>query len=104
VTAANNALLLVRLAGVPDALRSARYRCVLVLTPAPDADESSELMASGTTEGHILRAPRGSFGFGYDPIFFSDELGCTFGEASPAAKDAVSHRARAVAALAAMHG
>ena len=47
----------------------------------------------------ILSEPRGTGGFGYDPYFLSDELGITFGEASPEEKDRVSHRARAFAAL-----
>ena len=101
VTEANNALLLARLADVPDALRTARYRCVLVLAPAPgEGGGLPEITVAGVTEGRILRAPRGRNGFGYDPLFFSDDLGRTFGEASPAEKHAFSHRARAVAALA----
>ncbi len=103
VTEANNALLLTRLVDVPDALRTARYRCVLVIASAPgERDGLPEITVAGVTEGRILRAPRGSHGFGYDPIFFSDELGRTFGEAKPAEKHAISHRARAVAALAAV--
>ncbi len=97
VTAANNAKLLEVLKGVPDELRTARYRSVLVLL-RPDA---AELVAQGTTEGTIARALRGGGGFGYDPLFISDDLGMTFGEASAADKHRVSHRARAVAALAA---
>lgn len=100
VTEANNAMLLARLADVPDVLRTARYRCVLVLAPAPgEGDGVAEITVTGVTEGRIVRTPRGSHGFGYDPIFFSDELDRTFGEASPAEKHAISHRARAVAAL-----
>lgn len=53
----------------------------------------------GETRGHLLREPRGSGGFGYDPHFLSDELGMSFGEASSAAKALVSHRTRAFAAL-----
>lgn len=100
VAHANNALLLARLADVPEALRTARYRSALVLVPASGKDgRASEIAVAGVTEGRILRAPCGSHGFGYDPLFFSDELGRTFGEASPAEKDAVSHRAAAVAEL-----
>ena len=54
--------------------------------------------------GRILEAPRGEGGFGYDPLFLSDELGRTFGEATAEEKDAVSHRGRALRALAAALG
>ena len=50
-------------------------------------------------EGRILTAPRGTGGFGYDPLFFSTDLGKSFGEAPPAAKQHVSHRGRAIRAL-----
>ena len=54
----------------------------------------------GACAGLVLDAPRGEGGFGYDPLFLSDELGRTFGEASAEEKDAVSHRGRALRALA----
>ena len=95
--AANNAELLRRLLGAPEARRRARYRCVLVLLR--DAAAVPEVF-EGVCAGRILEAPRGEGGFGYDPLFFSDELGRTFGEAAPAEKDAVSHRGRALRALA----
>ena len=97
VDAANNAELLRRLHGAPEARRRARYRCVLVLLR--EADAVLEVF-EGVCGGRILEVPRGSGGFGYDPLFFSDELGRTFGEASPEEKDAVSHRGRALRALA----
>ena len=53
----------------------------------------------GDCAGRILEAPRGDGGFGYDPLFFSDELGKTFGEATAEEKDAVSHRGRALRAF-----
>ena len=95
VTAANNAELLRRLGGVPAAGRTARYRCVLVLA-RPGA---SELVAEGVTEGLILEAPAGGEGFGYDPLFWSADLGVSFGIASAEEKGRVSHRGRAVEAL-----
>lgn len=95
VTAANNAELLRRLGGVSEVLRTARYRCVLVLAGA----DGRETVAEGVTVGRILEAPRGQGGFGYDPLFWSDDLGMSFAEAAPEAKSAVSHRGRAVAAL-----
>jgi XTP/dITP diphosphohydrolase len=97
VDAANNAELLRRLAGVPDSQRVARYRCVLVFIRASDAVPT---VCHGDCAGRILEAPRGSGGFGYDPLFFSDELGKTFGEAAAEEKDRVSHRGRALRALA----
>ncbi|HEX5387655.1 MAG TPA: non-canonical purine NTP pyrophosphatase [Gemmatimonadales bacterium] len=95
---ANNAALLARLAGAPPSRRLARYRCVLAYLPAPTAP--AELF-EGACAGTLLEEPRGSRGFGYDPLFFSADLGKTFGEAEDAEKDAVSHRGRAWRALAA---
>lgn len=96
----NNARLLETLRDIPGPRRTARYRCVLVLA----RPGGREVVASGTTEGRIAPMARGRGGFGYDPLFISDELGLTFGEASVEAKHSVSHRGRAVAALAATLG
>lgn len=93
---ANNAELLRRLSGAPAARRRARYRCVLAYLPSPRA--ATELF-EGECMGTILDAPRGDRGFGYDPLFLSDELGKAFGEADEAEKDRVSHRGRAFQAL-----
>jgi XTP/dITP diphosphohydrolase len=96
VDAANNAELVRRLAGAAGPRRGARYRCVLVyLMHAGVVPVTFE----GTCAGRILEAPRGDGGFGYDPYFFSEELGKTFGEATPEEKDRVSHRGRALRAL-----
>jgi XTP/dITP diphosphohydrolase len=96
IDAANNAELLRRLRGAPESRRRARYRCVLVYLSAPSA---LPRVFEGSCGGVILDAPRGGGGFGYDPLFLSDELGMTFGEADPEAKNRVSHRGRALAAL-----
>lgn len=96
VDAANNAELVRRLAGASGPRRSARYRCVLVYLAHPGA---VPVTLEGTTLGHILEASRGEGGFGYDPYFFSEDLGKAFGEAMPEEKDAVSHRGRALRAL-----
>jgi XTP/dITP diphosphohydrolase len=96
IDAANNAELQRRLVGAPDARRRARYRCVLALLVPPDPFAR---VYEGTCSGTILAEPRGSGGFGYDPLFLSDDLGRTFGEASSADKDRVSHRGRAFAEL-----
>jgi len=97
VDAANNAELLRRLAGAPESKRLARYRCVLFYLPSYGAVPT---ICQGDCTGRILDAPRGTNGFGYDPYFFSDEMGKTFGEATDEEKDAVSHRGRALRALA----
>jgi XTP/dITP diphosphohydrolase len=97
VDAANNAELLRRLAGAPERKRAARYRCVLLfLRTASDVPT----VCQGDCSGRITEAPRGTNGFGYDPLFYSVELGKTFGEATDEEKDSVSHRGRALRALA----
>ena len=90
---ANNATLIEALQGAPD--RTARYVCV-----AAFADASGEIVARGETSGTIVKQPRGTGGFGYDPYFLSDDLGVTFGEAAPEEKARVSHRGRAFRQLA----
>jgi XTP/dITP diphosphohydrolase len=96
VDAANNAELLRRLVGARPERRRARYRCVIVLLRKPG---SIPEIFQGTCEGSILESPRGSNGFGYDPLFLSDDLQKTFGEATPEEKDRVSHRGRALSKL-----
>jgi XTP/dITP diphosphohydrolase len=96
VDAANNAELLRRLRGAPEVKRRARYRCVLVLVRKVGALPE---VFEGSCGGRILEAPEGTGGFGYDPLFFSDDLSKPFGMASPGEKDAVSHRGRALARL-----
>lgn len=96
IDAANNAELLRRLTGASESKRLARYRCVLFYLPSYGAVPT---ICQGDCTGRILDAPRGTNGFGYDPYFFSDELGKTFGEATDEEKDAVSHRGRALRAL-----
>jgi XTP/dITP diphosphohydrolase len=91
--AANNAELLRRLAGAPASRRRARYRAVAVYLANPDAVPRT---FEGECNGAILEVPRGAGGFGYDPLFLSDELEQTFAEAEPAAKHKVSHRGRAL--------
>ncbi len=78
--------------GVPDSERSARFVCALALV-APDGEEK---LFRGVCEGRITREPRGSSGFGYDPIFYFQEAGCTFAEMDRESKNRVSHRGRAL--------
>ena len=92
----NNALLLEQLAGVPEARRTGRYRCVVAFLATPS---SGPEIVEATCDGFILTKPRGPGGFGYDPLFFCPELNMTFGEAAAAAKHRVSHRGRAFRAL-----
>jgi XTP/dITP diphosphohydrolase len=93
----NLKLLLHELADVPEARRTARYRCVLVwLRSAADADP---VVAHGVWEGRILTAPRGSGGFGYDAIFQPEGLTLSAAELPAARKNALSHRAQALRAL-----
>jgi XTP/dITP diphosphohydrolase len=94
--AANNAELLRRLAGAPQQRRRARYKCVVVLVKKPGAIPE---VFEGTCGGTILEEPRGTGGFGYDPLFLSDDLGKTFGEATDEEKNAISHRGKAFRAL-----
>ena len=74
--------------------KSASYTCA-----AAYVDGSKEVVAVGETVGRIVAAPGGSHGFGYDPYFFSTELGMTFGDATTEEKQAVSHRGRAFRSL-----
>jgi len=89
---ANNNELLKRLAGAPKEKRQARYRCSVVFLKGKGA---LPRMFEGECHGSIANEPSGSNGFGYDPLFISNELGLTFGEADPKDKDEISHRGRA---------
>ncbi len=84
--------LLQRLRRVPAGLRTAKFRAVVVLATPTGTVHAFQ----GESDGEILEGPRGSDGFGYDPIFFSPELGKSFAEASVAEKRRVSHRGRAL--------
>lgn len=97
---ANNAKLLAALAGVAADRRTAQFRSALALADPAGSLGDTILTSEGVVRGTILEAPRGTGGFGYDPLFFSPELGQTFAEAGVGPKGQVSHRARAMAALA----
>jgi XTP/dITP diphosphohydrolase len=96
----NNMVLLQRLAGVPLAQRTARYRCVLVAA----RDGVALHTAEGAVEGLILEAPRGTGGFGYDPLFYLPALGRAMAELDVETKLSLSHRGRAIEALMAVLG
>jgi XTP/dITP diphosphohydrolase len=89
----NNKTLLDQLKDVPDDRRTGRFVCVLALA---DPGGRIILTARDTVEGRILRSPRGSNGFGYDPLFFIEPLGRTTAELSPREKHEVSHRGKAL--------
>ncbi|PJA31675.1 MAG: non-canonical purine NTP pyrophosphatase, RdgB/HAM1 family [Zetaproteobacteria bacterium CG_4_9_14_3_um_filter_53_7] len=91
----NNCKLLDEIDGTMN--RHARFVCALHLA---FADNQSGIIADGSVEGEILRQLSGSSGFGYDPLFFSPELGKVFAEATPEEKASVSHRGRALRKLA----
>jgi XTP/dITP diphosphohydrolase len=93
--AGRTARLLAALRDVPDVRRTARFRCVLALV-GPDR---TERVVEGTAEGVITREPRGTGGFGYDPVFFYPPLGRTFAELAADEKSRVDHRGAAVRAL-----
>lgn len=93
----NVALLLERLNGIPEAKRGARFHCALALLR--HAEDPMPLLCQGSWEGRILTEPRGSGGFGYDPVFFALDAGCAAAELEAAAKNRISHRARALTAL-----
>ena len=92
---ANLELVLAQVADVPDARLGARFVCAAALV-APGA---REWVVTGQVEGRLIRAPRGSGGFGYDPIFLPDGFGQTTAQMTPEAKDAISHRGPAFRAL-----
>jgi XTP/dITP diphosphohydrolase len=94
--AANNALLLRQLDPVPDEQRTARFVCVLALA---DPTGRIILTARDAVEGRMLRSPRGSNGFGYDPLFYIESLGRTTAELSPGEKHQISHRGKALRRL-----
>lgn len=94
---ANVRKLLAALEGVPHEKRSARFRCVIV--HLRHAADPTPLICQGTWEGHILTAPRGSGGFGYDPVFLVPGYLCAAAELPPEVKNRLSHRGQAMSAL-----
>ena len=94
---ANNRYLLESLGDAPAPVRTGRYVCVAVLNRG---DGHPMTVLRGEAPGTILTEPRGSGGFGYDPLFYDEVLGKTFGEASPGEKNRRSHRGKAFRALA----
>lgn len=90
-----NANLLERMKGVPEKKRTARFVCAIAAA-MPDGEVFTTL---GVVEGRIGYEPKGENGFGYDPIFYLPEYGCTSAELSEEEKNAISHRGRALTAM-----
>jgi XTP/dITP diphosphohydrolase len=86
--------LLAELSGLPEALRTARFRCVIAYV-----DSKRQETFEGVCEGTITDSPRGSGGFGYDPVFLVPTLGATFAEIGLEEKNRISHRGIALRAL-----
>ena len=98
----NLQLLLRELTGVADGERSARYRCVIAFVRS--AADPEPVVAHGAWEGHIGHEPQGTGGFGYDPVFVPAGGARTAAQLTAAQKNAVSHRAQALASLVAQLG
>ena len=95
--AANNAKLLTALQEVPDAARGAQFVCALALVR--HADDPLPILCEGLWRGRILHQARGEHGFGYDPLFWVPETGCSSAELPAEQKNRISHRARAMSLL-----
>ena len=93
----NNEKLLEELRDIPDEKRTARFRCAIAVV---DADGVVLAATTGSCEGRIGRAPRGTHGFGYDPLFIPDGFTQAMAELPPETKNRISHRAEAAAKLA----
>jgi XTP/dITP diphosphohydrolase len=92
----NNRLLLHQLSDVPDERRGAEFRCALALV-LPEGEEHLQV---GVMRGRVLRTARGHGGFGYDPLFAADGHDISTAELSVSEKDAISHRGKALRAMA----
>ncbi len=95
--AANNVKLLQALQGVPDEQRGAQFVCALALVQ--HAKDPLPVVCEGLWRGRILHAPQGEQGFGYDPLFWVEQHGCSSAELTPEVKNAISHRALAMEQL-----
>lgn len=94
---ANNLKLLAALEGVPESARSAHFYCAMALVR--NEGDPAPLIATGKWRGRIMEAPAGHDGFGYDPLFWVPERGCSAAELEPADKNRLSHRGQALAVM-----
>lgn len=95
--AVNNAKLLAEMESLPDKQRGAGFVCTLVFLRAPT--DPIPVIAEGIWRGRILRAPQGRAGFGYDPLFYVEDRGCSSAQLPPEIKNQISHRGRAMQRL-----
>jgi len=93
----NNDKLLAELEDIQSAERTARFQCLLVFIRHPN--DPTPIICQGTWEGRILFEPQGNNGFGYDPLFWITEQGCSSAELDPALKNRISHRGKAMQLL-----
>lgn len=98
----NIQLLLDNMRDIPESHRGARFVSLVVYMDHPQ--DACPLVCEGIWPGRIIYAPRGEGGFGYDPVFYVEDCGCTSAELEPAHKNTVSHRARAMQVLLARLG
>ena len=89
--------LLAELTGLADTERTARFQCLIVYMR--HAEDPTPIICQGTWEGRILHEPRGESGFGYDPVFFVPDQGCSAAELAPELKNRLSHRGQALRRL-----
>lgn len=94
--------LLDNMRSIPESRRGARFVSLVVFMNHPR--DACPLVCEGVWPGRITRAPRGEGGFGYDPVFYVEDCGCTSAELTPAHKNSISHRAKAMQALLAHFG
>ena len=94
---ANNEKLLTALQGISEEKRTARFQCLMVYLR--HADDPTPIICQGTWEGRILEAPQGENGFGYDPLFWVAQEGCTAAQLPPEKKNHLSHRGQALRKL-----
>ncbi len=94
---ANLEKLLADLGGIPEAERTARFQCLMVYMR--HAEDPTPLICQGTWEGLVLVDPRGANGFGYDPVFYVPDQGCSAAELSSQVKNRLSHRGQALRKL-----
>ncbi|MCB1829178.1 MAG: XTP/dITP diphosphatase [Gammaproteobacteria bacterium] len=93
----NNRKLLAALDGVPEQHRTARFQCLMVYLR--HAEDPTPIICQGTWEGRILTAPQGENGFGYDPLFWVPDAGCSSAQLEPGEKNRLSHRGKALRQL-----
>lgn len=93
----NLQLLLDNMRDIPDSRRGAHFVCLVVYMRHPE--DACPLVCEGVWSGRLTHAPKGAAGFGYDPVFYVEDCGCTSAELEPAHKNAISHRAQAMQVL-----